>query len=61
MPTLTWKLDDPNYCDGCPCHYIDFLERVYKMHGCTVDYYIDVERASTSKKRPKKCREELGE
>ena len=59
------KLDDPRYCDGCPCLHKDTEEPT----TCSLNYpdeyeYLDYEKIKSGKfgyLRPQKCIDEHGE
>ena len=54
------KLDDPRYCDGCPCLNEDYEEG----ESCNLGYDIDYQKTESGKWhniRPQKCIDEHGE
>lgn len=56
---LEIKLEDPKYCNLCPCHYRECGGK-QTLIGCTMDYYSNKWRSTPIKvafkvKRPKRC------
>ena len=75
MPTLTWKLKDPDSCEGCselakefhwPCRFACFLGYKLKQRsqGEYTPDYVDAYKPTDlcpGKIRPMACKKKLGE
>ena len=66
-PVIVIKLEDPRYCDDCPCVNSDYEQG----SDCNLGYwgsqlgegdtYREVEKGKWRHVRPDKCRQERGE